>query len=81
MQQKEKSRRGFRRGYKRYTFFRVYYLYYSWIAGAQKAIKNAKSLFENAKNKQEELNDKMNKSNVELLTLEQAYKVLQTKKS
>lgn len=57
------------------------YLYYSWIAGAQKAIKNAKSLFENAKNKQEELNDKMNKANVELLTLEQAYKVLQTKKS
>ncbi|WP_210379575.1 hypothetical protein [Borreliella garinii] len=57
------------------------YLYYSWIADAQKAIKNAKSLFENAKNKQEELNDKMNKANVELLTLEQAYKVLQTKKS
>ncbi|WP_234909503.1 immunogenic protein P37 [Borreliella turdi] len=57
------------------------YLYYSWIADAQKAIKNAKSLFENAKNKQEELNDKMNKANVELLKLEQAYKVLQTKKS
>ncbi|AJY73085.1 hypothetical protein BAFK78_AC006 (plasmid) [Borreliella afzelii K78] len=38
-------------------------------------------MFENAKNKQEELNDKMNKANVELLTLEQAYKVLQTKKS
>ncbi len=35
-----------------------------------------KSLFENAKNKQEELNDKMNKANVELLKLEQAYKVL-----
>ncbi|WLN25789.1 immunogenic protein P37 [Borreliella valaisiana] len=57
------------------------YLYYSWITDAQKAIKNAKSLFENAKNKQEELNDKMNKTNLELIKLEQAYKVLQTKKS
>lgn len=57
------------------------YLYYSWIVDAQKAIKNAKSLFENAKNKQEELNDNMNKANVELLKLEKAYKVLPTKKS
>ncbi|MCD2382655.1 immunogenic protein P37 [Borreliella americana] len=57
------------------------YLYHSWIADAQKAIKNAKSLFENAKNKQEELNAEMNKANVEFLELEKAYEVLQTKES
>lgn len=78
--QKEKHK-GLQKKLQKTYLLQGIYLYYSWIADAQKAIKNAKSLFENAKNKQEELNDKMNKANVELLKLEQAYKVLQTKKS